>query len=250
MNDSDGLSLFILALIIGVIWLAVKLNKSRAFSKSLEKLNSDLTGQNNILRSENTQLITQNAMLEAEHLKFQLQPHTLGNVVTTLNTIAKNLHRGTESLAESLNYILYKGNNHLVTVEEESNFIKKYIQLNKLLFSEMISTRIDVTRVNKSSKHYTTNCVPHLISAYLVENAFKHGHRSHDDFLNIELILNDDAFEMIVVNRISPKQIQTENGGLGLKNMVKRLEILLNGKYELNSYVKDQSYYSSLIIRF
>jgi hypothetical protein len=36
---------------------------------------------------------------------------------------------------------------------------------------------------------------------------------------------------------------------LGLKNMNKRLELLLKGKYTLDSYVMDQRYYSNLKIQ-
>lgn len=250
MNDNNEVVLFILALIIAVIWLAIKLNKANKLNQKLDKQNADLNNQNNKLHRENSQLIADNAMLEAEHLKFQLQPHTLGNVVTTLNAIAKNLHRGTESLAESLNYILYKGNTHLVTVEEEISFIKKYIQLNQLLYSDIISTNIDDSQVSRTSKYYNTQCIPHLISAYLVENAYKHGDKTHPDFLKIVLKLSDYSFEMTVVNRLNSKPTENKNGGLGLKNMEKRLELLLNGKYEVKRSCNEQEYHSTLIIRF
>jgi len=250
MNDNNEIVLFVLALIIAVIWLAIKLNKANKFNQKLDKQNADLTNQNNKLHLENSKLIADNAMLEAEHLKFQLQPHTLGNVVTTLNAIAKNLHRGTESLAESLNYILYKGNTHLVTVEEENSFIKKYIQLNQLLYSDIISTSIDDSKVSKTSKYYNTQCIPHLISAYLVENAYKHGDKTHPDFLKIVLILSDYSFEMTVVNRLNTKPTESKNGGLGLKNMEKRLDLLLYGKYEIKRSCNEQEYHSTLIIRF
>lgn len=247
----DGISIFfILTLIVAVIWLAIVYSKVKDLKEKLEKQNADLTNQNNLLFRENSDLVAENALLEAEHLKFQLQPHTLGNVVTTLNAIAKNLHRGTESLAESLNYILYKSNTHLVTVEEEIGFIKKYIQLNQLLYSDIISTSIDDSQVNRNSKYYNSQCIPHLISAYLVENAYKHGDKTHPDFLKIILKLSDYSFEMTVVNRLSSKPAENKNGGLGLKNMEKRLELLLNGKYEVKRSRNEQEYHSTLIIRF
>lgn len=250
MNDNNEIVLFILALIIIVVWLAIKLNRANKLIQKFDKLNVDLNTQKDKLHRENSQLIADNAMLEADHLKFQLQPHTLGNVVTTLNAIAKNLHRGTESLAESLNYILYKGNTHLVSVEEEISFIKKYIQLNQILYSDIISTSIDDSQVNKTSKYYNAQCIPHLISAYLVENAYKHGDTTHTDFLKIVLKLSDYSFEMSVVNRLNKKPAENKNGGLGLINMEKRLELLLNGKYEVKRSCNEQEYHSTLIIRF
>lgn len=230
----------IVLIVTGLIWINFKLKKQV----------TDLNKKNLELHLENSRLVSENATLEAERLKFQLQPHTLGNVVTTLNAIAKNLHRGTESLAESLNYILYKGNTHLVTVEEEISFIKKYIQLNQLLYSDIISTSIDDSQVSKTSKPYNTQCIPHLISAYLVENAYKHGDKTHPDFLKIVLKLSDYSFEMTVVNRLNTKPLENKNGGLGLKNMEKRLELLLNGKYEVKRSCNEQEYHSTIIIRF
>jgi len=246
--NSDGVIIFIIILAIVIIWLIIKLNKTIELNKKLNFQILSLESKNNKLHNENILLVGDNAMLEAEHLKFQLQPHTLGNVVATLNAIVKNLHRGTESLAESLNYILYRGNTHLVSVEEEISFIKKFIQLNQFLNSDIVSANLDDTKVDKESMHYNLKCIPHLISAYLVENAYKHGDKTHPDFLKITLKLTDYSFEMVLVNRIASKQTKSINGGLGLVNMRKRLELLLGGKYELKCTVNEQEYHSSLII--
>jgi len=249
-GDNTGI-IFAITLIIAVIWLAVRLRKTNKLNSSLTEKNRAITKDIHDLRTENSTLIADNAMLEAEHLKFQLQPHTLGNVVTTLNAIAKNLHRGTESLSESLNYILYRGNTHLVSVEEELNFIKKYLQLNQLLYSDIISTKLDDTAVDKASKFYSTPSIPHLISAYLIENAYKHGDKTHPDFLKIILKLSDSNFEMTVINRLTSKQRSDDkNGGLGLKNMEKRLELLMNGKYTITRGSSESEYYSTLVIQF
>lgn len=230
----------IVLIVIGLIWINFKLKKQV----------TDLNKKNLELHRENSRIVSENATLEAERLKFQLQPHTLGNVVTTLNAIAKNLHRGTESLAESLNYILYKGNTQLVSVEEEISFIKKYNQLNQLLYSDIISTSLDDSQVSQTSKYYHSQSIPHLISAYLVENAYKHGDKTHPDFLKIVLKLSDYSFEMTVVNRLSTKPVENKNGGLGLKNMEKRLKLLLSGKYEVKRSCNEEEYHSTLIIRF
>lgn len=250
MIEVEQLYVLLLGLAVTVIWLAIKLRNA---NKINNELNSKITYLNNVnynLNQDNLNLMADNAMLEAEHLKFQLQPHTLGNVVTTLSAIAKNLHRGTESLAESLNYILYKGNTHLVTVEDEIGFIKKYIQLNQLLYSDIVSTSIDDSQVSRSSKYYTIPCIPHLISAYLVENAYKHGDKTHPDFLKIFLKLSENTFEMTVINRLASNPKEQKKGGLGLKNMDKRLELLLNGTYEVKRSCNEHEYHSTLIIRF
>ena len=68
------------------------------------------------LAKYNRKLIADNVILQAEHLKFQLQPHTLRNMVATIHAAAKNLYRGSEALAGTLDYVLYQVNKHLVSV--------------------------------------------------------------------------------------------------------------------------------------
>jgi len=236
MGNDNGAIIFLLLLVIGVcIWLYTKFKSEQ---KQREKISR-----------ENARLLANSALLEAEHLKFQLQPHTLNNILTNLKLIAKKLHNGMDSLSETLDYILYKGNTHLVSVQDEITFITKYLALNDLFISEIDSIKFDSSQVISNSKYFTANCVPHLITAYFIENAFKHGDVNHPEFLKIQLKLSDTTFEMNVVNRIRQK-LNGAKGGLGLTNMKKRLDLLLTGKYELKNSCNEQEYISNLIICF
>jgi LytS/YehU family sensor histidine kinase len=235
MEDNEGLIFIIVVFIAVSIWLYKKYK--------------DALKQQDKLSKENTRLIADNAFLEAEHLKFQLQPHTLRNMVSTLNVAAKNLYKGSESLAETLDYILYHGNKHLVSIQDELNFLEKYKALQGNFVYQIDSIKIDKSQVNTNSKYYTMACVPHLITAYFVENAFKHGDRNHPEFLKITLKLSDTTFELNVVNKIIPNPRETK-GGIGLSNMRKRLDLLLTGKFDLKNSCNEQEYVSTLIIRF
>jgi two-component system LytT family sensor kinase len=235
INDKEILIIIIFILTSVCFMLYIKL---KAEKKQCERI-----------AKENRKLIADNALLDAEHLKFQLQPHTLNNILANLKVIASKLNKGIDSLSETLDYILYKGNTHLVSVQEEINFIKKYLALNDLFISEIDSIKLIDSQVNRNSKYFDSACIPHLITAYFIENAFKHGDVNHPDFLKIELKLSATAFEMNVVNRIRQKPIEA-NGGIGLNNMRKRLDLLLTGKFEIASSSNEQEYYSSLIIHF
>jgi LytS/YehU family sensor histidine kinase len=242
MSGNEETIIVILTIIL-IGWLILKLRKEKKINKSLEN-------ENNLLVKENSKLLADNAVLEFEHLKFQLEPHTLGNVVSTLTAVAKNLHKGTESLGSSLNYILYKGNKILVSVEDEINFTKKYIQLHDFLSSDILSVDIDDSQVDSNLKHYSTPSIPHLITAYLIENAYKHGDKSHPDFLKIKFKLTDKEFEMSVINRV-PKEVKShKDGGVGLKNMEKRLELLMNDKYKITRELARETYSSTIKIIF
>lgn len=254
-----GLLLFV---IIFLFWIPFSLFKAIKQIKKLEKKLSTLTERNQILdeenvnlnnknerlNKENSTLLAENAILEAENLKFQLHPHTLGNAVSTLDGIVSNLHRGTAALTQTINYVLYGGKSHLVTVEEEIKFVKQFTNMHSSFDSEIIDVKIDQTNIDTNSPFFNTPCIPHLISAYLIENAYNHGDKSHPDFLKIILKLNNDFFEMVVINRIKPKKETNEPGGIGLKNMQKRLELLTGGKFEVKNSCNEESYQSSLKI--
>ena len=235
MEDNETLIFLLLVLIVVSIWLYSKLSKEKKQREELSR--------------ENAKLVADNAMLEAEHLKFQLQPHTLRNMVATLHVASKNLYKGSEALADTLDYILYNDNKHLVSVEDELTFLESYKALQGNFVLQTNSIKIDKSAVNANSQYYRSACLPHLITAYFVENAFKHGDVNHPEFLTIRIVLSDKSFELIVVNRINQKPNNTK-GGLGLTNMRKRLDLLLSGRYEIRNSCNEREYHSSLTIHF
>lgn len=234
-DDIDFLIYLLVGVIVLCIWLYTKLSAEEDLREKLGR--------------ENRKLIADNALLEAEHLKFQLQPHTLRNMVATLHVAAKNLYKGSEALAETLDYVLYSGNKHLVSIQDELTFLKNYKSLQGNFIHQINSIEIDTSQIDKSSKYFSSACIPHLITAYFIENAFKHGDVNHPEFLTIRLKLSDKTFEMAVTNRIKQKPINGK-GGLGLTNMRKRLDLLLSDKYEIKHRCNEQEYFSILIINF
>src|SRR5690606_31035133 len=122
--------------------------------------------------------------------------------------------------------------------------------LNDTLTSDVVSVEIDDSNVDVQSKAFQTQCIPHLISAYLIENAYKHGDKSHPEFLKIKVSLVQNKFELDVVNKFKTKQKQNSNGGVGLKNMEQRLALLLADKYEIKRVSDDHEYKTTLTIMF
>lgn len=235
MLNNEVLILTIILILSLCIWLYLKLKTEKK--------------KRELLATENRQLIADNALLEAEHLKFQLQPHTLNNILAHLKVTANKLNRGMDSLSQTLEYILYKGQTHLVSIKDEINFVEQYLKLNDLFISEIDSIKLDDSQINHNSKYYNSPSVPHMITAYFIENAFKHGDVNHPDFLKIKIKLSDRTFEMIVENRVQKKNAQ-KKAGLGLINMKKRLDLLMTGKYEIKTNFDETKYFSTLIINF
>jgi LytS/YehU family sensor histidine kinase len=230
-----GLIIIPVILIIAlIIWLGVELSKEKKKSKSLDKKIKNLASENSVLK--------------AEQLKFQLQPHTFNNLVSHLKRSANKLNNGLHALSDVLDYILYSGRNHFVSVEQELAFIKDYLNLNEILMSEIDAIQIDSTQVDTNSKHFTSQCIPHLISAYFLENAFKHGEINESNPLKIVFKLDDNSFEMTVSNSIKNKAT-VSNGGIGINNMKERLEILFPKKHEIRSQISDNEYHAFIIIK-
>jgi two-component system LytT family sensor kinase len=200
------------------------------------------------LSKENARLVAQNAMLEAEQLKFQLQPHTLNNILANLKAVASKLHRGMDALSETLEYILYKGKGHLVSVEDELIFIRQYLQLNEMFLNHFDAVRMDDSRVDGKSQFYRKPCIPHLVTGYLLENAFKHGDVRHADFMRIRILLKDEWFEMEVVNKVREEKI-IKTGGVGLTNMRKRLDLLVPDRYDLKQERSANEYSTTITIK-
>ena len=236
MKNNEEFIFIALACLLISVWLYFKFKNER---KKKEKLSRAYT-----------KLMADNTLLEAEQLKFQLQPHTLNNILANFKAISNKLNRGMDSLSDTLEYILYKGNKHLVSVEDELHFIKRYLALNDLFISEIDSIKVDESEVNKSSKPYKALCIPHLITAYFIENAFKHGDVNHPEFLKIKIRLTGNEFYMSVTNRIRVNYISKSNGGIGLKNMNKRLELLMDKKYAIDCFKSESDYTSTLVIHF
>ena len=235
ISNSEGLLVFLLLCFLGItVWFFIKWKKE--------------TKQKEELFRKNAELETINASLEAEQLKFQLQPHTLNNILANLKVLAKKLNKGMESLSKILEYIIYKGDKNLVSVEDEIEFIRKYLALNEQFTDEIDSMKLDKTQVNKTVLHYSNPSIPHLISTYFIENAFKHGDMTQPDFLMIQVSLTENVFALEVRNRIKNKSSEP-NKGIGLQNMHKRMNLLFPGKYEIKQSCNEKHYVSELIIQ-
>jgi LytS/YehU family sensor histidine kinase len=203
-----------------------------------------------LINEENRRIKEQIKLLENEQLKFQLQPHTVKNILSNLRLFAKKLNQGMDTLSDTLDYVLYKGQQNFVSVEEEINFMRQYIKLNDLFIPGIDCITFNDTNVDRNSFYFSNMCIPHLITAYFIENAFKHGDTAHRDFLTIDVSLNDEAFHLEVTNKVQSYALSTERKGIGLSNMRKRLELLTGDQFKVYFGQTEDEYRSELTIYF
>ena len=206
----------------------------------------------NWYRTENRrkELERENTYAELRNLKNQLNPHFLFNALNIIYSFIGSdpakAQTSMENLCSLLRYALYKSNVPQVPFREEIRFIRDYISLMTARFTENAS--ISVTLPDEPSG---TMIAPMLFIP-LVENAFKHGMKA-GPHPHVEINVEEKDGEIICrtengvpsVNRQNP----AGNGGIGMENLRKRLDILYGGRYMLEYGIRDGVYRSCLIIR-
>ena len=158
-------------------------------------------------------------------LKEQLNPHFLFNSLNVLsNIVYEDQDKAAEyiqQLSRFYRYVLEVQHEELVAAENELEFGKRYLFLQKLRFGDKLRVKIE-TGVAKDM------LLPPLSIQLLLENAIKHNEVSNDNPLNVSISVLRD--HLLVVNNINPKMSQDEEStGVGLKNINERYR-LLSGK--------------------
>ncbi|MDQ6763633.1 MAG: histidine kinase [Bacteroidota bacterium] len=183
------------------------------------------------------------AEAELDFLKQQINPHFLFNSLNSVyflidkkNEEARDaLHR----FSEMLRYQLYECNGEKIPVEKEMDYLKDYVNLQRLRKGENYQITFN------QSKHIKDFLIEPLLLIPFVENSFKH--LSHSDTekneVHIEVSRENNWMQFKVVNTVSDDRInQDKKEGIGLVNVKRRLELLYPGKYLLD-IVEDKDWY-------
>jgi two-component system, LytTR family, sensor kinase len=184
------------------------------------------------------------AETELNFLKSQINPHFLFNSINSVyflidkeNVAARNaLHK----FSEMLRYQLYECNGEKIPVEKEISFLKDYVDLQKLRTDEKYSVEFNCA---PDVKGFT---IEPILLIPLVENSFKHISHFRDNRQNeIKIDISRLNGEMIfsVFNSTENGEAQMkEQGGIGLANVKRRLELLYPGRHILEVKKKNESF--------
>jgi two-component system, LytTR family, sensor kinase len=186
---------------------------------------------------------------ELQYLKAQINPHFLFNSINTIYfQIDKenSLARGTLSaFSEMLRYQLYECGVKEISIDREINYLKHYVELQKLRKGENYNIVFQCT-----DKVAGFSIAPLLLIPF-IENAFKHV--SHYPGKNEIRILLDRRDEYFTVNVFNTKHVKELNGtvheGIGLKNVSRMLELLYKDRHSLSISDRTESYEVNLMIK-
>jgi len=190
---------------------------------------------------EQQELQTQTMQSELRFLKSQINPHFLFNTLNNLYALTlKKSDKAPEivvKLSEMMRYMLYECNERRVELSKEVNYLRNYLDLERLRQGEKVEIHFDMKGVVGNQKIAPLMFIPFL------ENSFKHGlnHHLSKGFVNIRLRVEKEMIHLFIENskpRSLPKITHRRSGGIGLVNVRRRLDILYPGQYELN--IRDQ----------
>lgn len=185
---------------------------------------------------------------ELSFLRSQVNPHFMLNVLNSMVSLARKKSEQLEpaliELAGLMSYMLYESDDEKVRLEEEIDYLRSYINLQLLRFGDDVKVRFDVDQRGPDQLIEPMLLIP------LVENAFKHGIGLFGDGrIDIEIRVTErNELSMTVRNKFDAQtEPATEkNGGIGLSNLKKRLNLIYPGKYQLNTQSVDHWFNASL----
>lgn len=175
---------------------------------------------------------------ELNFLKTQLNPHFLFNILNMAYSSASRKGDDQtadiiEKLSVLMRYMIYDSNVEKIEVEKEIDFIRNYINLQKMRFSSDLPVKVTFT----VDGHYTGYRIAPLILIPFIENAFKYGVKLEQQS-DIMLAMNFQNGEMEFTARNSVykngQMLDSKNSGIGIKNTQKRLSILYPAKHKLS----------------
>ena len=199
---------------------------------------------------EDTKLLTQidkhNLERQLEYLKYQVNPHffmnTLNNIHALVDIDPERAKTTIVELSKMMRYILYEGNNRLIPLPREVQFLSNYVQLMRLRYTDKVSIRMS------APSNLPDVMIPPLLLIMFVENAFKHGisYRT-ESFVYITVDVKDDRLKFVCSNSKQHLTVkEKKGGGMGLVNVRRRLDLLFQDTYTLKIEDRENEYNVSL----
>ena len=182
---------------------------------------------------------------ELKFLKYQFNPHFLFNSINSIFfLIHKNPDRASASLAkfsELLRHQLYECNDQLIPLSKEIAYLENFIELEKLRQNQSLAVRFDMEQVYAPD----SGIAPFILMTF-VENAFKHvsKDKGQSNWINIDLAVTGEQLHFIVCNSMSEIHATEviNYGGIGLKNVQRRLDLIYPGEYLLDIHQNNESF--------
>ena len=193
------------------------------------------------------QLQEQRYRAELKYLKTQIHPHFFFNTLNNIYALALKQSADTAPLIARLSammrYILYETEQPKVTLNSEIGFLNDYVAVERWRRSDQITITFEVQGVDER------HLIEPLLLLPFVENAFKHGieEETGEGFVSVIICMTERDLNVEISNS-KPSIRKDLPAGIGLTNVIRRLELLYPGRYNLDIADSEKSYYLNLTL--
>src|SRR5258706_2343880 len=177
---------------------------------------------------------------ELKALKAQINPHFLFNSLNSISALTSiDPSRARDMcvlLGDFLRLTLGLGEKTSVRFSEELDLLQKYMAIEKVRFGSRLTMLEEIEEDSKSC------LLPPLLLQPLVENAVKHGIAALPEGGQVRLAAQrqNGRLAILVENSWDPDSPPRRSGGLGLKNVQRRLEARYGKDASLRVNNKDE----------
>ena len=187
---------------------------------------------------------------QLEYLRYQINPHffmnTLNNIHALIDIDPTKAQETVLELSRMMRFVLYEGDRHEVPLSKEMDFIRTYVKLMRLRYTDKVSISLQLPN------EVPDKTIPPLILISFIENAFKHGiSYQHDSFVEVNVSVEGESLHFLCRNskaKVSSHELGEAKGGVGLANVRKRLDLLYGKSYTLDINDESDTYNVQLII--
>jgi two-component system, LytTR family, sensor kinase len=198
-------------------------------------------------QQKSNQLEKEKLQAELKFLRTQVNPHFLFNALNSIYALSLMKSELTSDtiarLSEIMRYLIYEADAASVSVENEVEFINSYIEFEKVRLNGEVDISFSLT--NKR-----TGTIPPLLFIPLIENAFKHlkAFGTKHPWIVVQMELGNKQMKLLVENSAGSDLQEKKNGGLGIENLKKRLDLLYPNQYDLSLKKEEEVHYAKLTI--
>lgn len=188
---------------------------------------------------------------ELSFLRSQISPHFIFNVLNSIVYLIRSRSPLAEpvtiKLSDQMRYMLYESADTQIPLEKELDYLKNYVELQKIRFEEDVDIRLNIE--NKAG----AQIIEPLLLIPFVENAFKHGvGLIENPVIDIAVRFTEKELSFMVRNKVASGSPETKDNssGIGLRNVIRRLELLYPDTHRLEVKQEDNWFTVHLSLQF
>ncbi len=178
---------------------------------------------------------------ELSYLRSQINPHFLFNTLNNINSLIRKNPEAAEQavvrLSFLMRYMLNSSNKESIPLAEEMEYIRNYIELQKLRLAKNFDLKFETKGCDISQ------AIEPLLLIGFIENPFKHALSGEEtDFIDIRIECDGKNLELETKNSISGSKSEMVESGVGIENVKKRLKLSYPNKHELEILKTDAAF--------